>query len=924
MKAKAYAISCLSALLKCIKKWVCMDFPDFGQVFDKNILSEYDPKSYESMKIVCEKYNYAIDSVLLMRPETKCTNATPSTGLLRHIIQKAYNQAVTDPDKLNQYEPFSPEVYGETSFEFVAQMIEQIEITEDDVFIDLGSGVGQVVLQVAAATKAKLCIGIEKAEVPSSYAKDMDVSFAFWMRWYGKKYSEYKLIKGDFLSNEHRETINNATYVFISHTHRRNRTFSYTFRFIFVNNFAFGPNVDHMLKLRFADIKDGARIVSSKAFCPLNFRITDRNLSDIGTIMHVEEIQPQRKGSVSWTGKSVSYYLHTIDRRKLENYFMNMRNPKKKDEENSKGRKPAKVTSSNGSLSSDSSSSNDSKDKEDSIFYGPTTRKAWSEWCNSRCSNNSQSNNSSINSQVSSNENGYHSEPIKTNRVGRPRKYAPGVSAVVRRAARKKIGKMNDSIKRPGRPRKHLKQRKIKKAVNFNGLDLLHAQTMLSISSSAGIRSEPAPGCIDQKLDTTTKVTCIPNVVVKNSLYPPSTDIDSYLEKVKNQFLHFISYMQSADYKQRVSAEIEAEKKRSIVLHSQIEILERTVKSLVEKGVFLLKLRLDDLGIRASSADELVNKAKEIVIRNKELQEQVNLLQEQISYLDRLNSHLTKFNIDHIINGSIPQTKMKNFQSALLQEISLMLEHRKKLVSTVHQLESGVSLLEKASLPQSMKTANNESTTAINGTVNGFKCNINGNSKEIPKVSNIEDRIKNVIVAALNDNTSKTLERTSFLKDLKKETNKKGNSKSHHSKGSLKYDLNLETDSKTLKESSNSVQSCLIQTAKLKNTFSDSEDPKQHSQQKGALNGESIYSPVSPEKLSSHLFLHSKKEELNASTNHPDDKKPLLLTFKKDRRDNSYSTSVRSPSSSPSKSPRNSDFQGKRKHQSSPERCKKS
>lgn len=30
---------------------------------------------------------------------------------------------------------------------------------------------------------------------------------------------------------------------------------------------------------RFADLRDGARIVSSKAFCPLNFRITDRNLS---------------------------------------------------------------------------------------------------------------------------------------------------------------------------------------------------------------------------------------------------------------------------------------------------------------------------------------------------------------------------------------------------------------------------------------------------------------------------------------------------------------------------------------------------------------------------------------------------------------------------------------------------------------------
>ena len=138
----------------------------------------------------------------------------------------------------------------------------------------------------------------------------MDGHFRMWMRWYGKKFGEYKLIKGDFLLDEHREKINAATIVF-------------------VNNFAFGPHVDHQLKERFADLKDGAKIVSSKSFCPLNFRITDRNLSDIGTIMHVSEMSPL-KGSVSWTGKPVSYYLHIIDRTKLERYFQRLKNPKLK------------------------------------------------------------------------------------------------------------------------------------------------------------------------------------------------------------------------------------------------------------------------------------------------------------------------------------------------------------------------------------------------------------------------------------------------------------------------------------------------------------------------------------------------------------------------------------------------------------------
>lgn len=49
------------------------------------------------------------------------------------------------------------------------------------------------------------------------------------MRWWGKPYGEYQLIKGDFLDQRHSEKLTSATV-------------------IFVNNFAFGPNLDHQLK----------------------------------------------------------------------------------------------------------------------------------------------------------------------------------------------------------------------------------------------------------------------------------------------------------------------------------------------------------------------------------------------------------------------------------------------------------------------------------------------------------------------------------------------------------------------------------------------------------------------------------------------------------------------------------------------------
>lgn len=98
-------------------------------------------------------------------------NEWASPEALHQIIQQVYNRSVTDPDRLNQYEPFSPEVYGETSYDLIKKMIDETRPTENDIFLDLGSGVGQVVLQVAAGSKCRECYGIERAETPSEFAK---------------------------------------------------------------------------------------------------------------------------------------------------------------------------------------------------------------------------------------------------------------------------------------------------------------------------------------------------------------------------------------------------------------------------------------------------------------------------------------------------------------------------------------------------------------------------------------------------------------------------------------------------------------------------------------------------------------------------------------------------------------------------------
>ncbi len=94
-------------------KWVCDDIPELMAAMQKNVLNDFDAKCYESMHTLCEKYNRAIDAVRQLWKGTTCVlplNKLTTRGHLKHIMQQVYSHAIDDPDRLNAYEPFSPEV----------------------------------------------------------------------------------------------------------------------------------------------------------------------------------------------------------------------------------------------------------------------------------------------------------------------------------------------------------------------------------------------------------------------------------------------------------------------------------------------------------------------------------------------------------------------------------------------------------------------------------------------------------------------------------------------------------------------------------------------------------------------------------------------------------------------------------------------
>uniref|UniRef100_H3CFG2 Histone-lysine N-methyltransferase, H3 lysine-79 specific n=1 Tax=Tetraodon nigroviridis TaxID=99883 RepID=H3CFG2_TETNG len=597
-------------------RWVCEEIPDLKLAMENYVLIDYDTKSFESMQRLCDKYNRAIDSIhQLWKGTTQPMklNKRPSNGLLRHILQQVYNHSVTDPEKLNNYEPFSPEVYGETSFDLVAQIIDEMEMREDDTFVDLGSGVGQVVLQVAAATNCKHYYGVEKADIPATYAETMDKEFKKWMKWYGKKHGEYTLERGDFLSEEWKERIANTSI-------------------IFVNNFAFGPEVDHQLKERFANMKEGGKIVSSKPFAPLNFRINSRNLSDIGTIMRVVELSPLR-GSVSWTGKPVSYYLHTIDRTILENYFASLKNPKLREEQEAARRRQQK----------------DSKDCKSNSTTPTKPKDLPKDSCGEE-------------------------ERPRLVTVVKP-------SAKPRRAKLLSKGRKLNNRKR-GRPKKAALVTEKKNKKNQSALDLLHAKTLSAAPSQDAYRSAQSPF-----YQLPPKVQHYPSSQLLLSSTPPA--LQQLLDNFKVQYLQFMAHMKTPQYRSNLQQLLEQEKQKHRDLSGQVEQLHSVCQSHKDKIKGLFQTKLDELGVKALTVEDLLQAQKEISAHNRQLKEQTKQLERDMSLLRDhslllLKSRCEELKLDW---GSLCLESLLKEKQALRRQISEKQRHCLELQISIVELE---------------------------------------------------------------------------------------------------------------------------------------------------------------------------------------------------------------------------------------------
>ena len=152
---------------------------------------------------------------LMQMVETWTQTGMPKKVLMR-IIDENYQRTVgPNVPSLKQYEAFSSTVYGELMPALSHEMIRLTKLHEDSLFLDLGSGVGNVVVQASLQTGCK-SYGIELMPHPARVARDMSEQIQIRSRMWGVRMGKVELEEGNMLASRRMdELISKADVVLV-------------------------------------------------------------------------------------------------------------------------------------------------------------------------------------------------------------------------------------------------------------------------------------------------------------------------------------------------------------------------------------------------------------------------------------------------------------------------------------------------------------------------------------------------------------------------------------------------------------------------------------------------------------------------------------------------------------------------------------
>jgi [histone H3]-lysine79 N-trimethyltransferase len=124
------------------------------------------------------------------------------TQVSMRIIEETYQRCVgPQVHELQRYEAFSSEVYGELMPSLISEIIRVTGLNKESILMDLGSGVGNVVLQASLQTGCT-SYGIEIMPAPAKIARTQLEQLKIRCKMWGVSMGEVQLEQGDMLVSD--------------------------------------------------------------------------------------------------------------------------------------------------------------------------------------------------------------------------------------------------------------------------------------------------------------------------------------------------------------------------------------------------------------------------------------------------------------------------------------------------------------------------------------------------------------------------------------------------------------------------------------------------------------------------------------------------------------------------------------------------
>ncbi|KAE8131839.1 S-adenosyl-L-methionine-dependent methyltransferase [Aspergillus pseudotamarii] len=263
--------------------------------------------SEAEFRTVVTDYNDAIERLRRDGSIAKKLDSTHRLNLplVERILNQIYSRTVSPRvESLRQYENGTDNVYGELLPRFISTIFKETGLKSGQVFVDLGSGVGNVVLQAALEIGCESW-GCEMMQNACELAELQQTEFKARCRLWGIAPGKTHLVRGDFLKEQSIIDVLKRADV------------------ILINNQAFTPQLNNELINHFLDMKEGCQIVSLKSFVPAGHKIQSRNLNSPINLLKVKQ-REYWSNSVSWTDVGGTYFVATKDSSRLRAFAESM------------------------------------------------------------------------------------------------------------------------------------------------------------------------------------------------------------------------------------------------------------------------------------------------------------------------------------------------------------------------------------------------------------------------------------------------------------------------------------------------------------------------------------------------------------------------------------------------------------------------